>query len=268
MRRLRGFTLIELLVVIAIIAILAAILFPVFAQAREKARQASCLSNIKQINLGWQMYMQDYDETWPFRASGNAVGPGAGCSYRYVCDGPGVLGGYCNWPDLIQPYMKNYRIVACPSAPADLSGVAAGYTPNLGIGINEYPDWGLTKSPRINTIWGGGAYPGVSEAEVTKPAQTICIADAGKLWSVSYAKTYNRTLYAHAGTSPWLAPKEILESGAEWGPEDRHTGMVNVGFLDGHVHAMKPEQFYVGWNGIWFRPNRDLVMAGDPNFPR
>src|SRR5881275_376122 len=83
-----AFTLIELLVVIAIIAILAAILFPVFAQAREKARQVSCLSNIKQINLGWQMYMQDYDETWPFRPSGQAVGPGAACDWRYVCDSP------------------------------------------------------------------------------------------------------------------------------------------------------------------------------------
>jgi prepilin-type N-terminal cleavage/methylation domain-containing protein len=65
-RTAKGFTLIELLVVIAIIAILAAILFPVFARAREKARQSSCLSNVKQITLGTQMYVQDYDEKFPF----------------------------------------------------------------------------------------------------------------------------------------------------------------------------------------------------------
>src|ERR1043166_6341526 len=78
----RGFTLIELLVVIAIIAILAAILFPVFAQARDKARAATCLSNIKQLSLGVGMYAQDYDETLLFY-------PGsANCSWRYICSTP------------------------------------------------------------------------------------------------------------------------------------------------------------------------------------
>src|SRR5690348_13848094 len=105
----QAFTLIELLVVIAIIAILAAILFPVFAQAREKARQISCISNIKQINLAWQMYMQDYDENWIFRP-GSAVGDGP-CSWRYICDDSLP---YEDWDDVIQPYMKNYQIQACP----------------------------------------------------------------------------------------------------------------------------------------------------------
>src|ERR1041385_483386 len=85
MYRKQGFTLIELLVVIAVIAILAALLFPVFAQAREKARQTSCLSNMKQINLGWMMYMQDYDETWIFRVGGNAIGKGDACAWRWIC---------------------------------------------------------------------------------------------------------------------------------------------------------------------------------------
>jgi len=95
----KGFTLIELLVVIAIIAILAAILFPVFARAREKARQASCLSNVKQILLGAQMYCQDYDERFP-------------------------TGRNCNWADggpfgthvvVLQPYVKNWQLFICPS---------------------------------------------------------------------------------------------------------------------------------------------------------
>jgi prepilin-type N-terminal cleavage/methylation domain-containing protein/prepilin-type processing-associated H-X9-DG protein len=93
----RGFTLIELLVVIAIIAILAAILFPVFARAREKARQTSCLSNVKQITLGFIMYRQDYDGLAMQRDY--YVG-----SNRYA------------WSDFMQPYIKNTQLFICPSA--------------------------------------------------------------------------------------------------------------------------------------------------------
>ena len=92
----RGFTLIELLVVIAIIAILAAILFPVFARAREKARQSSCLSNIKQISLGNLMYAQDYDD-------------------RTVIFAHGPSGENPQWHYLIEPYLKNTQIFICPS---------------------------------------------------------------------------------------------------------------------------------------------------------
>jgi prepilin-type N-terminal cleavage/methylation domain-containing protein len=99
----RGFTLIELLVVIAIIAILAAILFPVFARAREKARQSSCQSNLKQLSLGVLMYMQDYDGRSPFgwtTYEGNTA-----LAYR--------------WRDAIQPYIKNTQILVCPSNATD-----------------------------------------------------------------------------------------------------------------------------------------------------
>ena len=94
----RGFTLIELLVVIAIIAILAAILFPVFARAREKARQASCQSNLKQVTLGYLMYAQDYDEWFPGFLTGSTTGT------RYA------------WYDVIQPYIKNRQVYICPSS--------------------------------------------------------------------------------------------------------------------------------------------------------
>src|SRR5688572_31243262 len=100
----RAFTLIELLVVIAIIAILAAILFPVFARAREAARATSCKSNLRQIGTAHQMYAQDYEET--FSGSFNLI-PGAT---------PGGCGGArISWAQLIQPYVKNSGIFTCPS---------------------------------------------------------------------------------------------------------------------------------------------------------
>jgi len=119
-KRESGFTLIELLVVIAIIAILAAILFPVFAQAREKARQASCMSNVKQNGLGLLMYTQDYD--------------GMMCLNETV-DGAGIWHG---WMDLTKPYTKNKDIWWCPDmAKPSTSSAWQGW---FG-GDEEYADW-------------------------------------------------------------------------------------------------------------------------------
>jgi prepilin-type N-terminal cleavage/methylation domain-containing protein/prepilin-type processing-associated H-X9-DG protein len=117
MRKQNGFTLIELLVVIAIIAILAAILFPVFAKARAKARQTSCLSNGKQIILSWQMYTQDYDElVVPYSTTG--------------CSG----GAYAMpWTATVNPYTKNDQIMTCP----DLSNLHVGYTLNANLARSD-----------------------------------------------------------------------------------------------------------------------------------
>ncbi|MGC9316528.1 MAG: prepilin-type N-terminal cleavage/methylation domain-containing protein [Armatimonadota bacterium] len=143
MRR-RGFTLIELLVVIAIIAILAAILFPVFARAREKARQASCTSNVKQIVLGNLMYAQDYDEKGVW---------GSG----YTADS----GGRLNWQYYIQPYIKNWDVFQCPSWGYEFtyhtypirrgySEPAPGNTPMANI-----------RKPAQTTMMGDGVHPAV-----------------------------------------------------------------------------------------------------------
>jgi prepilin-type N-terminal cleavage/methylation domain-containing protein/prepilin-type processing-associated H-X9-DG protein len=113
----KGFTLIELLVVIAIIAILAAILFPVFAKAREKARQTSCLSNIKELALADLMYSQDYDE----KVTACATGPGNACQV---------------WWQLLQPYLKNSQILFCPSQSQQGWGCNYGISHFIGGGGN------------------------------------------------------------------------------------------------------------------------------------
>jgi len=143
----RGFTLIELLVVIAIIAILAAILFPVFARAREKARQTSCLSNIKELGLAMIMYTDDYDET----------------TVSHNCGG--LL-----WPQLLYPYLKNIEVYNCPSDKGNRLGVNTDGTPaydsRLGYGINYNMSWyynghrkrGEIVEPVSKVVFGDGTY--------------------------------------------------------------------------------------------------------------
>ncbi|MFO7947690.1 MAG: prepilin-type N-terminal cleavage/methylation domain-containing protein [Armatimonadota bacterium] len=145
MVRKKGFTLIELLVVIAIIAILAAILFPVFARAREKARQSACLSNLKQMGLACLMYVQDYDEMSPAAR---------------------MYGGL-NWYQFLQPYMKNTGILVCPSMKQYGGGKTLGYSFNTGMGYwIGHPDRS------------GPAYEGVPIAGVLVPAETPWVCDA------------------------------------------------------------------------------------------
>ena len=130
MSRRRGFTLIELLVVIAIIAILAAILFPVFARAREKSRQAACLSNVKQINLAIQMYAQDWDESIPSAAIYHVYPPASGT--------------YSTWMTVTEPYIKNDQVWKCPS-----QGARSGN--HYGWSYDGMPYWahGDIKKPQL-----------------------------------------------------------------------------------------------------------------------
>lgn len=143
----RGFTLIELLVVIAIIAILAAILFPVFAKAREKARQTSCLSNLKQFGLAVLQYAQDYDEMLPVSAQNLGAGQA-----RYP---DGSTGTYALWYHPVYAYCKNWQMWNCPSSSVKYTG---GYHPMGGYGGNTY-------------LWGQ------SLGNITNPSETLMIMD-------------------------------------------------------------------------------------------
>jgi prepilin-type N-terminal cleavage/methylation domain-containing protein/prepilin-type processing-associated H-X9-DG protein len=148
-----AFTLIELLVVIAIIAILAAILFPVFAQAREKARQTACLSNEKQIANAWLMYSQDYDETTlPWSTDGSSAGKAFA------------------WPYVLQSYTKNWDVFRCPSVPDSL--ISYTYNANVG-GATPAPDGPIrpiasiqypSQTPTFAECIGFGSNPGVNNA--------------------------------------------------------------------------------------------------------
>ena len=209
--RRNGFTLIELLVVIAIIAILAAILFPVFARAREKARQASCQSNLKQLALAVMMYAQDYDETMPLAYymdwstywdtkvdwSGNVIGDG-----------------------LLTPYTKNGQIAACPS----VKGITAD-RPYSGYGYNTTF---IGPNPAPLAAWGDGPPP-AAMAAIQYPAQTVLFCDSA-LWSTFTNEVYLNSLLR--------APGDPYYGGTGPNVHFRHNGVANVAYVDGHVKAI------------------------------
>jgi len=224
----KGFTLIELLVVIAIIAILAAILFPVFAKAREKARQTACLSNLKQIGLAFMMYAQDYDETLPVPYD----------YYSLVVTGPGMgtPDGYCNtshptrWYRRIEPYMR-VGVQRCPSSP--------WHSIVLGVeGAQEY-DYGMNF---FLGVWGssGTAYweepgRGRSLGEINNPSSKILAADM----------TYGRGCDAHRYISGSIYDPNYPNSRFCFlGVDPRHNGGANIAFCDGHAKWMQPQTFY------------------------
>jgi len=257
MQRSKGFTLIELLVVIAIIAILAAILFPVFAQARARARAISCVSNLKQIGTGTNMYLQDYDETLP-------------CGW-------GEPNGAAMWRVAIQPYIQkygnaadfydargNFGVFVCPDTP----GSPESYGPT-SYGYNAFGGltlgWQQTSASPV--LWG---FPGAKLASIHKPANLVAFADAAAVgnsrnidpnfnqgsdgWTgcgqapLNGPYTFNPEVWREDWSVDWdfgVPGTGTANSGEDWGhcrnggrrPMPRHFKQFNAAFVDGHVKA-------------------------------
>ncbi len=210
-RRKSGFTLIELLVVIAIISVLAAILFPAFARARENGRRSACQSNLKQIGLGVMQYTQDYDERMPFASD----------------DGATMTN---DWMDTLQPYIKSYQVLKCPSDMAtevpELANQATSYAVNVvGAGDLHNPQYKFALTGAYSHIAGGS----VPLASIVAPATTVAMADANNLEYGGYADVSSGLLDHRVGPPASLGGVFL----------DRHLETINVLWCDGHVKAMK-----------------------------
>lgn len=228
-RRYTGFTLIELLVVIAIIAILAAILFPVFAQAREKARQASCTSNVKQIGLAMLMYLQDYDEMFvdaginPFFTHQGPDGYDNGATITSDVPYAGCMGWPCVLPTgeatfaaRLMPYIKSYDIWKCPSANNSAVNVGQGWYTSTPVQDVKFPG-----RQKPISYWYNVSFHRTSQAVVDAPAERVFITENGRV----------RSAYdLNSGLSP------VNARASKWNDEYRpHSNGVVLGFSDGHV---------------------------------
>ncbi|MGC8669009.1 MAG: prepilin-type N-terminal cleavage/methylation domain-containing protein [Chthonomonadales bacterium] len=273
MRKHKGFTLIELLVVIAIIAILAAILFPVFAQARAAARTSSCLSNVKQLTLGALMYVQDYDEVfWAW-------------NWGYYCNGANQglpRDSSAFWAPAIYPYVKNTGIYRCPEdilqwddAWANCSDdggrhdIFGPFNPNTGVGCNfwdgcnpNYVSYGVAENLMAG-YWGGGWHV-AKLAAIPTPANRMMFGDNASqladVWETNWPSSWAKP--------DWIAIRSAAASQREgccimWDcchnaqyyintygqakmeQSARHHGGSNVSFVDGHA------KFYRWQNLTW-----------------
>jgi prepilin-type N-terminal cleavage/methylation domain-containing protein/prepilin-type processing-associated H-X9-DG protein len=214
----RGFTLIELLVVIAIIAILAAILFPVFARARESARRTGCLSNMKQMTTAILMYSQDYDEILPYQQDGD------------ICDF--AKSPHAVWLNSTVPYIKNRQVLYCPS-----SDVAA--------------QWGLPTAASDSNYWYNGHASQKPLAAIPLPAESILFVEWAHRTACTGMRPYPKDTcppakQGQSGTCP-----DTFHPSSTWGVNhqsgDPQIRGANYPFVDGHVRFRTTSQMM----GVW-----------------
>jgi len=238
----RGFTLIELLVVIAIIAILAAILFPVFARAREKARQTACSSNFKQMAAGIAMYAVDYDDALPISSSPSGI-------YYPLKNYPGYYATPpLYWPYLIQAYVRNWDVERCPTAQSDQYGIWA-----TGSGQDYERNWAMLPHTGYNWVYLGTMWSpsrtctGAPLSEISSPAETVMLVDSyynsTNIYDVGfYCVDPPSVLHWPTGRPPGAT--NFLWYGGWYGryPNGfcafRHDGLATVAFVDGHVKPL------------------------------
>jgi len=225
----QAFTLIELLVVIAIIAILAAILFPVFARARENARRTACISNLKQVGLGIMQYLQDNDERYPMIYSRSATG-------SLPPDGIIFYDTYVFWQQAIFPYVKSHQLFFCPNSPS-----------SMGANTALPPQGSLLNANYSFSQYMGPAAGGIAMAAVDSSATTFMIAEMG-VYSFqandirgNSSSAYTGSYYMPGGGARGISCATVTADYRGDCATGRHFDGLTIGYADGHAKWLKGE---------------------------
>jgi prepilin-type N-terminal cleavage/methylation domain-containing protein/prepilin-type processing-associated H-X9-DG protein len=236
----RGFTLIELLVVIAIIAILAALLLPVLAKAKDRAKATQCMNNMRQIDLGIKLYVDDFNGTMPplwVESGANNAEPWNYDPTSFVIQNPTFLW----WPDKLRldKYAPSQSLFNCPVltlAATATGGGSASTLNSLGIGMN-YPEYGCIV-PKSSGAY--VQYPTARENQVTIPSQSIVLADAGAVFNPTEVNADNWREKPATGCTYFRVPSDTADYAVgDSRSVPRHNNRVNVAYFDGHVDRIR-----------------------------